>query len=87
MNSGIDKRRHRERERARGDWQAYVWTNRWTDSLKRTTDRQMALLLGQVGLYEIHKQATSLADGHNVRYTDINSTGMDRKTNKLDILM
>lgn len=38
------------------DWHAYVWTNRWTDSLNRQTDRQMVRLLGKEGFDEMDYQ-------------------------------
>lgn len=86
MNNKINSWRERQKERAKRDWHAYVWTNRWTDSLNRQTDRQMVLLLGKAGFDEMDKQT--------IRQTDIQTETLlgctkwaDRKMNRLDILM
>lgn len=68
MNNKIDnwrrRQEERQKERAKRDWHAYAWTNRWTDSLSRQTDRQMVLLLGKAGFDEMDKQTIRLSDRH-----------------------
>lgn len=91
MNNKMDGWRERWKERAKRDWHAYARTNRWTDSLNRQTDGQMALLLGQAGFDETDKQTSRLrqtdAQTRRTRALLGRAKWADREMNRLDILM
>lgn len=82
----ITGQKDRQKERAERGRHAYVWTNRWIDSLNRQTDRQMVLLSGKALMKWTNTVSDCLTEVLTETLMGYTKWG-DRKMNRLDILM